>query len=251
MWWSFLSEYAIQTGIGKYWTSKKGCRCALIAGPKGNKYMRIAIMGGTFNPIHFGHLRIAEEVREAFSLDKALFIPTFQPPHKDNGSLISPEHRLEMVRLAIKDNPFFEASDIEIKRGGRSYSVVTLKALHEMHPDIEIHFIVGTDSFNDITTWCEYEELFRLTNFIVIPRPGYAVKKIGEVLPVELARKFWYDSEKAVYANAYGRFVSYMETTLYSISASRIRKMIKEELSTRYLLPVEVEGYIRKNRLYR
>jgi len=232
-------------------TSKKGCRCALIAGPKGNKYMRIAIMGGTFNPIHFGHLRIAEEVREAFGLDKALFIPTFQPPHKDNGSLISPEHRLEMVRLAIKDNPFFEASDIEIKRGGRSYSVVTLRALHERHPDIEIHFIVGTDSFNDITTWCEYEELFRLTNFIVIPRPGYAVKKIGEVLPVELAKKFWYDSEKAVYANAYGMFVSYMETTLYSISASRIRKMIKEGLSTRYLLPVEVEGYIIKNRLYR
>src|SRR3970040_2861683 len=143
------------------------------------------------------------------------------------------------------------AYEIEIKRGGRSYSVVTLRELHEQYPGTDFSFIVGTDSFNDISTWCEYEELFKLTNFIVIPRHGYAVKKIGEALPVELAKKFWYDSEKAVYANAYGMFVSYMETTLYSISASRIRKMIKEGLSTRYLLPVEVEGYIIKNRLYR
>src|SRR3989338_949156 len=95
--------------------------------------MRIAIIGGTFNPIHFGHLRIAEEVRETFGLDRVLFIPTYQPPHKDNGSLISPEHRLEMVQLAVKDNPFFEASDIEIKRGGRSYSVVTIRALRDKY----------------------------------------------------------------------------------------------------------------------
>src|SRR3989339_2139610 len=130
--------------------------------------MRIAIMGGTFNTIHFGHLRIAEEVRETFGLDKALFIPTYQPPHKDDDSLISPEHRLLMVRLATKDNPFFETSDIEIKRGGRSYSIVTLKELHEKFPKTDFSFIVGTDSFNDITTWCKYEELFKLTNFIVI-----------------------------------------------------------------------------------
>lgn len=213
--------------------------------------MHTAIMGGTFNPIHFGHLRIAEEVREMFGLDKALFIPACQPPHKDNGSLISPEHRLLMVRLATKDNPFFEASDIEIKRGGRSYSIVTLKELHEKYPKTDFSFIVGTDSFNDITTWCEYEELFRLANFIVIPRPGYAVKKIGEVLPVELARKFWYDAEKAVYTNDYGKFVAYMETTLFGVSASGIRKLVKDGKSIRYVLPKEVEDYIAKNKLYR
>ncbi|HCY19123.1 MAG TPA: nicotinate-nicotinamide nucleotide adenylyltransferase [Deltaproteobacteria bacterium] len=213
--------------------------------------MRIAIMGGTFNPIHIGHLRIAEEVREAFKIDKVLLIPTYQPPHKDNGSLISAQHRLEMVRIAVRDNPFFEASDIEIKRGGRSYSVVTLRTLHEMHPGTEISFIVGTDSFNDITTWCEYEELFKVTNFIVIPRQGYPVKKIGEVLPVELARKFWYDAERGVYANNYGTFVTYMETTLFGISASKIRATIKEGGSVRYILPKGVEDYIIKNSLYR
>lgn len=213
--------------------------------------MRIAIMGGTFNPIHFGHLRIAEEVRETFGLDRVLFIPTYQPPHKDNGSLVSPQHRLEMVQLAVKDNPFFEASDMEIKRGGRSYSVVTLRALHNKYTGTDFSFIVGTDSFNDITTWCEYEEIFKLTNFIVIPRPGYPVKKIAEALPVELARKFWYDAKRGVYVNDYGRFVAYMETTLFGISASRIRKMIKEGNSTRYILPKEVEEYITKNGLYR
>lgn len=208
-------------------------------------------MGGTFNPIHLGHLRIAEEVREAFGIDKVFFIPTYKPPHKkDNGSLISPEHRLEMVRLSMKDNPFFEASDIEIKRGGRSYSIVTLKELHEKYQKTDFSFIVGTDSFNDITTWCEYEELFKLTNFIVIPRPGYPVKKIGEILPVELARKFWYDAAKAVYANNYGTCVAYRETTLFGISASGIRKMVKEGKSTRYVLPKEVEEYITKNKLY-
>lgn len=213
--------------------------------------MHIAIMGGTFNPIHIGHLRIAEEARETFGLDKVFFIPTYKPPHKDNGSFISPEHRLEMVRLAIKDNPLFEASDIEIKRGGRSYSVVTLRELREQYPETDFSFIVGTDSFNDITTWCEYEELFKLTNFIVIPRSGYAVKKIGEVLPVELARKFWYDAKQGVYSNDEGRFVAYRETTLFGISGSKIREIIKEGKSTRYILPKEVEDYIRKNNLYR
>lgn len=213
--------------------------------------MHIGIMGGTFNPIHFGHLRIAEEVREVFGLDKVFFIPTYQPPHKENGSLISPEYRLEMVRLAINDNPFFEVSDIEIKRGGRSYSIETLKELHKKYPKTDFSFIVGADSFNDITTWCGYEELFKFTSFIVIPRPGYPVKKIGEVLPVELARKFWYDAEKAVYANDYGTFVAYMETTLFGISASGIRKTVKEGKSTRYILPKEVGDYIAKNKLYK
>lgn len=213
--------------------------------------MHIGIMGGTFNPIHIGHIRIAEEVRETFGLDKVFFIPTYTPPHKENGSLISSEHRFEMVKLAIQDNPSFEASDIEIKRGGRSYSVDTLRELHKKHPKTDFSFIVGTDSFNDITTWCKYEELFKLTNFIVIPRPDYPVKKIGEVLPVELARKFRYDAERAVYANEHGKFVAYIETTLFGISASGIRNMVKEGKSTRYILPKGVEDYIAKNRLYR
>lgn len=213
--------------------------------------MHIAIIGGTFNPIHYGHLRIAEEVREALSLDNVLFIPTFQPPHKDDGSIIPPEHRLEMVRLATRRNPFFEVSDMEIKRRGRSYSVETLRALRKENPGFEWSFIIGTDSFNDIATWCEYEELFRLTNFVVVPRPGHPVKKIGEVLSVELTRGFWYDRNKGVYLNPSGRFVAYLETTRLDISASVIRRLVKEGRSIRYLLPQAVEEYIKREGLYR
>lgn len=213
--------------------------------------MHIAIIGGTFNPIHYGHLRIAEEVREALSLDNVLFIPTFQPPHKDDGSIIPPEHRLEMVRLATRRNPFFEVSDMEIKRRGRSYSVETLRALRKENPGFEWSFIIGTDSFNDIATWCEYEELFRLTNFVVVPRPGHPVKKIEEVLSVELTRGFWYDRNKGVYLNPSGRFVAYLETTRLDISASVIRRLVKEGRSIRYLLPQAVEEYIKREGLYR
>jgi nicotinate-nucleotide adenylyltransferase len=213
--------------------------------------MRIAILGGTFSPIHYGHLRIAEEVREALGLDKVLFIPAFHPPHKENDSLLSPEKRLNMVRLAIEDNPFFDVSDMEVQKGGRSYSVVTLREIHEEQPETEINFVVGTDSFNEITTWCEYEELFKLTNFVVVPRQGYPVKKVGEVLPVALAKQFCYDSEKGVYANDYGHFIMYMETTLMAISASEIRERVKEDRSLKYLLPPVVEEYIKAERLYK
>lgn len=213
--------------------------------------MRIAILGGTFNPVHYGHLRVAEEVREILDLDNVLFIPAFHPPHKEDSSLISPEKRLNMVRLAIEDNPFFDVSDMEIKRGGRSYSIVTLREIHEAQPETEINFIVGTDSFNEMTTWCEYEELLKLTNLLVVPRQGYPVKKVAEVLPVALARQFWYDNEKGIYANNFGRFIMYMGTTLIAISASDIRERVKEDRSLRYLLPPSVEEYIKAERLYK
>ncbi|MBI5683326.1 MAG: nicotinate-nucleotide adenylyltransferase [Deltaproteobacteria bacterium] len=213
--------------------------------------MHIAIMGGTFNPIHYGHLRIAEEAREYLVIDRLLFIPAFLPPHKEDGSLIAPEDRLEMVKLAIKNNPYFEVSDTEIKRGGRSYSVDTLLSLHKEMPDAEISFIVGTDSFNDITTWCEYERLFELTDFIVVTRHGYPVKKIGEILPEKVARQFGYNAEKNRYIHAEGKTVTYLATTLLDVSASDIRKRIKCGRSIKYLLPSDVERYIEGKRLYR
>ncbi len=212
--------------------------------------MHIAIMGGTFNPIHLGHLRIAEEVREYLNIDRVMFIPTFMPPHKNNGSLIPPEDRLEMVKLAIKDNPNFQVSDMEIKRGGRSYSVETLQALQKEMPNTEISFIAGTDSFNEITTWCEYERLFELTNFIVVTRHGYPVKKIGEVLPDKMARQFTYAPKKDTYVHNKGKTVTYLKTTLMDISASDIRQRIKEGRSIRYLMPQDVEKYIVEKKLY-
>jgi len=213
--------------------------------------MRIAIIGGTFNPIHYGHLRSSEEVREALSLERVLFVPAYKPPHKKDGSFITSEHRLEMVRLAVEDSCFFEASDIEIKRGGPSYSITTLRELHKRQPGVEIYFVIGADAFNEITTWYEYENLFKLSNFVVIPRPGYTVKKVEEILPVALADQFCYDGQSGTYVNKYGTSIMYLATTMLAISASDIREMAMEDKSLKYLLPPQVEEYIRSKGLYR
>ncbi|MBI5642740.1 MAG: nicotinate-nucleotide adenylyltransferase [Deltaproteobacteria bacterium] len=214
--------------------------------------MRKAIFGGTFNPIHYGHLRIAEEAREALSLDRVIFIPTSITPHKAGEILTSPEDRLEMVNISIKDNPGFEVSDIEIRRGGRSYTIDTVTELKEQGgAELRLSLIIGNDSFNDITTWCEFEKLFTLADFIIVPRPGYPVKKPGEVLPVELARKFWYDPKTGAFQNSYGNTLTYLNTTLMDISSSDIRSGIKEGRSVRYLLPDAATGYINKKGLYR
>lgn len=211
--------------------------------------MKVAVLGGTFNPIHYGHLRIAEEVRESLRLDKVLFMPTYITPHKTEEAITPPEVRLEMIRTAIADNPGFGVSEIEIRRGGRSFTVDTLRELKKKEEDISL--IIGNDSFNDITSWYEYEELFRLSSFIVVPRPGHTAKKPGEVLPVELARKFWYDSSTGCYQNSYGNSLTYLATTLMDVSSSDIRKRVKESSSIKYLLPDSIIEMIRSGGLYK
>lgn len=214
--------------------------------------MRIAVLGGTFNPIHYGHLRVAEEAREALGLDKVVFIPANIPPHKDVPAIIPADKRLEMVGIAIEDNPGFEVSDIEIRRGGSSYTVDTVRELlGRGGAGLGVSLIIGNDSFNDITSWFEYEELFRLSSFIIVPRPGYPVRKPDEVLPVELAGKFWYDSASGSYVDSAGNSLTYLDATLLDISSSDIRERIRKGGSARYLLPDGVIGYIREKKLYR
>lgn len=212
--------------------------------------MRIAIIGGTFNPIHYGHLRIAEEAREALSLDKVIFMPANIAPHKTESPAPT-DARLEMIRLSIAGNPSFELSDIEIKRGGRSFTIDTLRALKQKDGSLDISLIIGNDSFNDITTWCEYESIFESASFIVVERPGYPVKKPGEVLPVELARKFWYDADKGKFLNSFGTTLTYLTTTLLDIASSDVREKVKQGASVRYLLPDPVIEYILKTGLYK
>jgi nicotinate-nucleotide adenylyltransferase len=216
--------------------------------------MRIAIFGGTFSPIHYGHLRIAEEVREILGFEKIVFIPVNTPPHKEDPALISPWLRLEMIKLAIEGNPSFEASDIEIKRGGKSFTIDTVTELSKQGFDTTV--IVGSDLFNDITTWCEYERLLECCDFAVVARPGAPAKKIAQALPVELAKKFCYDEKMStdrasVYASSFGRRVVYVESTLLDISASAVRGMVKDGSSIRYLVHPAVEDYIGKKGLYR
>jgi len=213
--------------------------------------MDCAILGGTFDPVHYGHLRVAEEVKECLRLERVIFIPAARPPHKEERSFTAAEHRLHMVRLAIEGNPAFEASEREIQRGGASYSVDTLREIAGEEPDSELHFIVGADSFNEITTWHEYEELFKLANIIVVPRPGYALRKLENALPVAVASHFWYDEARDIYSGDGDRFIRFVETTAMGISASEIRGRVKRGASIRYLLPAPVAEYIEKEGLYR
>jgi nicotinate-nucleotide adenylyltransferase len=214
--------------------------------------MHIAVLGGTFNPIHFGHLRVAEEVVDGLAIDKVVFMPASTPPHKPGQNLPEPGLRLEMVGIAIKDNPRFEVSDMEIRRGGRSFTFETVRELKEQGPkDLRVSLIMGSDSFNEITTWCEYEELVTIASFIVVPRNGYPAKKIAEVLPIELAKKFWYDADTGSYVNPFGTSVTYFETTPIGISSSGIRETIRQGGSARYLMDKGVLELIEKKGLYR
>lgn len=214
--------------------------------------MHIAVFGGTFNPIHLGHLRVAEEAREAFALDGVVFIPANLPPHKDDPQLAPADLRMEMVKLAIDGNPAFEASPIEIDRGGRSYTIDTVKALRAKGPEgLKVSLIIGSDSFNDITSWYEYEELLSLVSLIIVSRPGYLVKKPAEALPVELARRFWYDLISGSYVNSEGGALSYLGATLLDISSSDIRRRISGGGSVRYLVPESVIDFIAGHGLYR
>ncbi len=212
--------------------------------------MKKAIYGGTFDPIHYGHLRVAEEVRERTGADRIVFVPASVNPLKEDEFSTPAETRLELVTLAIEGNPGFEMSDIEVARGGTSYTVDTLRAL-KADGDHDLSLIIGSDSFNEIRMWCEYEEILRLSSLIVVPRPGYIAKKIAEALPVELARKFWYDSDNGCYRSSFETTVTYIDTTLMYVSSTEIRRMVSEGRSIRYLVPEPVRAYIEEKGLYR
>lgn len=215
---------------------------------------KLGILGGTFNPIHYGHLAAAEEVRDRLKLDRVLFIPSFLPPHKHEEDAPSAVQRLEMIRLAISGNPTFEPSDIEIRRGGRSYTIDTIDALRQAYPDAELYFIAGLDSFLDIQTWHDWEQLLSRCCFVVLSRPGYRFIDLMKIDFMKHAEQELSGLDRGELTQAVvrsGAFTVCLEMIpLYDISSTDIRKRINEGSSIKYLLPDAVENYIIKNRLY-
>ena len=212
--------------------------------------MKTGILGGTFNPVHYGHLRIAEEVREAFRLDRVMFLPAATPPHKDVAAEVSFDHRLAMVRAAVADHPAFEVSDLEGERDGKSYSVHTLEILARRHPDDLFYFIMGMDSFLDITSWKEWRRLFALAHIVVTARTGFGVDDPQAALPVAVAGEFCYDQRSCCLRHVSGKSLVFLEETRLDISSTRLRAMVREGRSLRYLVPPSVDAYIRQQRLY-
>lgn len=215
---------------------------------------QIGILGGTFNPVHYGHLAAAEEVRNRLNLDRVLFIPSFIPPHKQDEEVPAAAHRLEMVRLATLGNPSFEPSDIEIRRGGRSYTIDTIEALRHVFRDAELFFITGIDSFLEIRSWNRWEKLLTLCNFVVLSRPGY---RFADLLKIEFMQSAAKELAGLDSGDRTQLLVRSDELTvflemipLYDISSTDIRRRIKEGRSIKYLLPEVVETYIIEKKLY-
>lgn len=198
---------------------------------------RFGIMGGTFDPVHYGHLVAAEEVRTQFQLYKVIFVPSGRPPHKLNSQISSIEHRFAMTSLAISSNPFFEISNLEMRRTGYSYAIDTVMEFQKLFGTTsEIFFITGVDAILEILTWKKVEHLLFLCQFIAATRPGFNLKELEGVLanlPVVCRRRIYI-----------------LDIPEVAISSTDIRQRVKEGHSIKYLLPESVEKYIYHHRLY-
>jgi nicotinate-nucleotide adenylyltransferase len=217
--------------------------------------VKIGIFGGTFNPIHYGHLRAAEEVREQFDLSKVIFIPSKNPPLK-TGELLDSAHRYKMTELALSGNSFFEISDIEFKRPGKSYSVDTIEELRSIFHDANLYFILGIDAFLEIPTWWQPERLASLVDFIVISRPSYRFIDLLSSPYMHASKNDLEKLDKAeleLYTTTLksNRVVIAFRVPLMDVSATEIRRRVREGKSIKYLLPESIESYIIANRLYK
>jgi nicotinate-nucleotide adenylyltransferase len=200
---------------------------------------RIGILGGTFNPVHNAHLVLASTVLEKYGLEKIIFIPTALPPHKSSRGLITAADRIAMLKLATQKYPVFAVSDLELKRGGKSYTVDTLRELREeFGPEVEFVLIIGSDNLLEIAEWREIETLTELCRFIVVTRPGYPLERL--------------EDENARWA---GKILKPDRSNIIElsvdISSSEIREKVRRKEDIRKLVPGEVADYIRRKRLYR
>jgi len=192
---------------------------------------KLGVLGGTFDPIHNGHLIIAQVLLEKLDLARVLFLLSAHPPHKSSSGLASWQDRFQMIQLALHGNPHFQASDIEIKRNGPSYTVETIEQLQLRYgKKYSILFIVGADSILEIFTWREPRRLLASGSLVVVPRPGFDLKHLDPLVTEQ---------------------VMVVQTPLIEISSTDIRRRVRQELSIRYLVPSKVASYIHKRNLYR
>jgi len=203
----------------------------------------VALFGGSFNPIHYGHLSIAEEVRNKYGLDKVIFIPTCLPPHKDPAGLADARQRSIMCHLATVTNPCFEVSTFEVDKGGKSFTIDTVRHFDQLYGGkVELYFIVGADMLMEISTWKNIEELLKLCRFVAVPRPGYDIQKIFN--------QYFLSSSNYSIASELLENITIESIAMLDISATNIRRRVKEWKSIKYLVPEPVEQFIHHQQLY-
>ncbi len=220
--------------------------------------MRIGLFGGTFNPVHFGHLRTVLEVREQFNLDRIYLIPSALPPHKSEAGIVSPSDRLEMIRRAVGKDSGFVVSDVELMRSGPSYTIDTLSFFEDTLPKTDPRFlIVGLDAFLEIHTWKDFRGILSRISLIVMGRPGAFVRgQSGDMsLAVAdyldgLAPGYRYDRQQSVFVHPQFQPVYLIGVTSLDISSSAIRSLVRSGRSIRFLVPEPVSEYIFSKGLY-
>ncbi|HPA14643.1 MAG TPA: nicotinate-nucleotide adenylyltransferase [Desulfobacterales bacterium] len=220
--------------------------------------MRIGLFGGTFNPIHIGHLRAALEVQEGFHLNRFYIIPAAIPPHKTLYGIANPRDRFEMVRLAVSNNPDFIVSDVELKRSGPSYTIDTVRFFEStLTKGTSLNLVLGLDAFLQMETWKSYMDLFLLIPFIVMARPGAAgseskkkLKIIGNYLQSNISEGYKFNPSQNCFVHEKMKPVYVFDVSLLDISSTKIRNLIKQGRSIKFLVPEKVENYIKTKGLY-
>jgi nicotinate-nucleotide adenylyltransferase len=199
---------------------------------------KIGLLGGTFDPIHFGHLIIGEEIRDNFGLDRILFIPSGHPPHKEGNQVTGASERFEMVKLATMGNDFFEVSHVELDRPGKTFTIDTIRFLKSIltHAS-ELYFIIGADVLPELVLWKDYKELFHECRFITVMRPTNSREDFNHYINL--------------YKNDFSARIDIVEASLIEISSTAIRNRVKNNRSIKYLVPENVENYIMEHNLYR
>lgn len=207
--------------------------------------MKIAVFGGTFNPVHNGHLAIARAAMKYLGAAQVIFVPCNRPYHKDwtnadgrRHRLVLGRHRLEMVKLATRYDLYFDASDIDLKRKGPTYSIDTVHKLKKIYPSAKFFFIIGADTLMELHQWHKIGELMQLVRFVIAPRPGYILYKVKNQMR--------FPKENIKELTRY-----FMDEPRINISSTRIRALVREGKSIKNLVPPEVEKYISQHRLYR
>lgn len=197
----------------------------------------IAIMGGTFDPVHYGHLMAAEFAQCEFDLNKVILMLSARPPHKNGESVLNNEHRLEMLKLAAADSKIFEVSTLELDRPGYSYTIDTIRCFQDHYPEKTIYFIMGSDALFSFHTWKKAEQLSTMCRFIVVTRPGYKLEK-NHPQYANLPAGLWEN-------------INFLEVPGFDFSSTDIRNRVRQGKPIKYLVPPEVEQYIKQHGLYK
>ncbi len=220
--------------------------------------MRIGLFGGTFNPVHNGHVQVIEEVRTKFDLDKIFIIPSALPPHKETCKVAGAEDRMEMIRLVFLNDSGYTVSDVEIKRPGPSYTIDTVHYYKSVLPEAtQLFFILGLDAFLEIDTWKSYKDLFQILPFIVMSRPGMEYsgdfldqKKLESYIKTKISNDYRFVKPQSYLEHNNRQTVYICNVTPVNISSTKIRELIRKKDEIKSFVPASVEDYIKAKGLY-